>query len=94
MAFGTASGGETLLNLYYQGYKDEYEFAADKLGMEYAEKAGYNGAAMARVLERLSGPAAEIDPTEISHLHSSDKKLVARTAAARGQGAAPQQNNP
>ena len=91
VAWGTASGGEALLNAYYQGFKPEYEFAADKAAMEYASKAGYDRAAMVRVLERLSGSKDEIGSGEISQLHSSSKTLAARTAAARGQGATPQQ---
>lgn len=89
---GTAHGGEALLNLFYVGYKDEYEFAADRAGMKYAEKAGYNGSAMVSVLDRLSGNSAEIDGAEIAHLHSSRKTLAARTADAKGEAAAPPQN--
>lgn len=94
VAWGTASGGETLLNLYFQGYKNDYEFAADKLAIEYADKAGYDGGALIHVLERLSGSTGEISPNEISHLHSSSKGLEARTVQARGQATTPPKQNP
>jgi len=94
VSWGTAGGGSTVLDLYYQGYKDEYELTADRLAMEYANKAGYDGSALVRVLDRLSGPNAEIDPAEISHMHSSIEKLAARANKARGQGSTPPRQKP
>jgi predicted Zn-dependent protease len=92
VAWGTANGGSALLDLYYTGYKDEYEFTADRLAIEYANKAGYNGAALATVLTRLSEATGETSAAEISHLHSPNKVLAERTTKARGQGATPPQN--
>jgi len=83
VAFGTASGGLKLLDWYYQGYKDAYEFDADRLGAEYANKAGYNGSALVTVLARLSGAPDENSSTAISSLHSSSKTLAARTSTAQ-----------
>ena len=92
--YGMAHGGEALLNLFYVGYKDEYEFAADKAAMNYVKKAGYNSAALVNVLDRMNGNRAEIDGAEISHLHSSRKTLAARAADAQEGGGAPAQNKP
>jgi len=94
ISWGTAGGGTTILDLYYQGYKDEYEFTADRLAMDYANKAGYDGSALARVLDRFGGPNAEIDRAEISHMHSSLEKLVARANKARGQVSTPPPQKP
>jgi predicted Zn-dependent protease len=94
VSWGTAGGGSTVLDLYYQGYKDEYEFTADRLAVEYAKKAGYDGSALARALDRLSGPNTEIDPAEISHMHSSIEKLAVRASKAREQGNTPSPQKP
>ncbi len=92
--FGMAHGGEALLNLFYVGFKDEYEFAADKAGMQYADKAGYKGTALVDVLDRIGGDKSQIDGAEIAHLHSSRKTLVARKADAKGEAVAPPQSKP
>jgi predicted Zn-dependent protease len=94
VSWGTAGGGSTVLDLYYQGYKDEYEFAADRLAVDYAKKAGYDGSALARVLDRLSAPNGEIDRAEISHMHSSTAKLAERAGRVREQGNTPPPQKP
>jgi predicted Zn-dependent protease len=78
VAMGTARGGAMLLNAYYHGFKDQYEFDADRLGMKYAKAAGYDGASLVHVMERIGGTPAEIDSTGISHMHSSSKVLLQR----------------
>lgn len=50
----TGVAGETMLQHYFRGYKDEYEFEADKLAVKYAIAAGYSPDALIQVLERLS----------------------------------------
>ena len=88
---GTTFGGETLLNLYYQGYKDDNEFAADKLAIIYANGAGYNGTALVDVLSRFNGETAKTNSTEISHLHSSDEKLATRASRVQVEASTPKQ---
>lgn len=83
--WGTSSGGDKLLDLYFQGYKDEYEFASDRLAMQYADKAGYDGGSLVKVLERLSGNSPETGNSGFSHLHSSNKVLAARIKSAQAQ---------
>jgi predicted Zn-dependent protease len=83
VSMGTCRGGALLLSTFYHGYKDEYEFEADKLAMQYANQAGYDGSSLIHVLERIGGTAPEIESTGISHLHSSSKVLIARTEAAK-----------
>lgn len=82
-SIGTSAGGERLLNTFYKGFKDQYEFDADRLAMQYANKAGYDGATLVHVLERIGGTTAEINSTGVSHLHSPAKVLLERTAAAK-----------
>jgi len=91
-AMGTSVGGETLLRLYYHGYKDEYEFKADDLAIQYAGQAGYNSAALVDVLDRLGGSPGTVVTAGLSHLHSSGKVLTARTAALKARTAPSQEH--
>ena len=87
VAMGTARGGGMLLDAYYHGFKDQYEFDADRLGMKYATAAGYDGSTLIHVLERIGGTPSEIESTGVSHMHASSKVLLERTAAvAKGLG--------
>lgn len=82
VTWGTSTGGEALLNRYYMGFKDEYEFEADRLGMDYAARAGYDRAAMVQFMDRLSG-TSEVSPAEMAPLHSTKKRLAERTTKAK-----------
>ncbi|MBI4345490.1 MAG: M48 family metalloprotease [Elusimicrobia bacterium] len=46
---------DIVTNLVVKGYSREKEFEADQLGAEFAARAGYDSAALARVLGRLGG---------------------------------------
>jgi predicted Zn-dependent protease len=80
----TAKGGDALLNRFYTGFKDEYEFEADRLGMDYAANAGYDRAALVQFMDRLAGKSPEIGPREMTPLHSTKKSLGERMSKAKG----------
>ncbi|MEE8368110.1 MAG: M48 family metalloprotease [Thermoanaerobaculia bacterium] len=45
--------GAHVVSSFYGGYEDEFEFEADKLGIEYLERAGFDRTAMSRLFETL-----------------------------------------
>ena len=77
VSIGTSRGGAMLLNAFYHGYKDQYEFDADKLAIRYADAAGYNGSSLVHVLERV-GALKEID--SLSHWNLPLTFVQRRTA--------------
>jgi len=88
---GTTAVGQRVIISFYQGYRDEFEFKADELALQYAGKAGYRRDALAQVFERIGSHQGDISPLAVSHLHSpkkvldSRKALVQRAVAASGR---------
>ena len=79
----TARGGSMLLGAYYHGFKDQYEYDADRLAIQYTKTAGYDPSALVSVLARIGGTSEEIDSTGISRMHSSSKVLQQRTEKSK-----------
>ncbi len=74
----TGAAGETMLQYYFRGYKDEYEFEADRLAVRYAEAAGYRAGAFLQALERLSGSMDDSSARKAALLPVQRKLMVTR----------------
>lgn len=92
-----AAGG---LGAYLKGYSREQEFEADKLGIRYLKRAGFDPGAMARFLaslrahSRLSSelaglPPGKVDEADFTSTHPRTLDRVRRAAREAGNKARP-----
>jgi len=106
-AVGILSGSGELANLvgsglgiYLRSYSREQEFEADKLGIRYLKRAGFNSRAMAgflanlraktRLTARLAGKSPDkADETNIMSTHPRTVERVERAARAAGGSTVP-----
>jgi predicted Zn-dependent protease len=87
-----AAGG---LGAYIKGYSREQEFEADKLGIRYLKRAGFDPGAMARFLSSLRAhsrltsqlaglPPGKVDESDMTSTHPRTLDRVHRAAAEAG----------
>ena len=53
-------------DLHHDGSTPDHEYAADKLGMELMEKAGFNRCIGAKLYKRLNSPGSNTHPSSIN----------------------------
>ncbi|MDR2430690.1 MAG: M48 family metalloprotease [Candidatus Margulisbacteria bacterium] len=73
--------GQTVFNVALLSYSREDEMEADRLGIEYENKAGFSPLGVGRVMtmfERLSGVSSQLSTVLSTHPASSDRSKQAR----------------
>lgn len=83
-SIGTSIAGQMILQSFYKGYGEEFEFKADELALDYTARANYRSEALIDVLERIEG-ADPANSAGISHLHSSLRMLKSRISHAKSR---------